>query len=312
MIHARRAGPVLAVALWTLATATNAAEVRGTLTSAGSDTASALVTRWASAFRERHPLARIQIQAAGSGSAPIALLEGAADLGPMSRPMTKAEEDAFARRFGYPPLRVTIAHDAIAVFVHPDNPVAALTLAQVDAIFSSDRRCGAGTGVRDWRSLGGRDLAVLAVGRDTGSGTHELFREVALCDGRYRPDVVAWPGNGAVVAAVAAHPQAIGYAGLGYVNARVKPLAIARDAQEPAVAPAADAIVSGRYPLARPILIYVNRPPGAGLPALPAAFVDFALSDAGQQLVRHEGFIPLTEDERRAQRAALHSADTPP
>jgi phosphate transport system substrate-binding protein len=300
----------LALALSTGA-ASGADSSSGTLTSVGSDTASALMTRWAAGFQRSHPRARIQAQGSGSASAPIALIEGAADLGPMSRPMNAHEEAAFRARFGYPPTGFVVAHDAIAVFVHPDNPRSRITLAELDAIYSSTLTCGAARAVRQWAGLDAQSTApamqlpILATGRDNGSGTHELFREIALCGGRYRPEVIAWPGNGAVVATVAHNPEAIGYAGIGYVNGLVKTLAVARDAADVATPPDAQTIVSGRYPLARTIHVYVNQRPHRPLAPLPRAFIAYILSDEGQQLVRHEGFMPLEADEAREQRALL-------
>jgi phosphate transport system substrate-binding protein len=290
--------------------------LRGSLTSVGSDTASALVTRWAAAFQAQHPQVRVQVQATGSASAPIALTAGAADLGSMSRPMSAAELAAFAARHGHAPTRVMIAHDAIAVFVHPDNPLASVTLAELDAIYSATRRCGAPQPIRRWRDLAADAdtafgaLPLLASGRNSGSGTWELFRETALCGGEYRPEMIAWPGNGAVVATVATNREAIGYAGLGYVNGLVKPLALAPRAGEAAVAPEPANVADGRYPLARALYLYVNRPPGRALAPLPAAFLAYALSAEGQALVRLEGFLPLTEAERAAQRAVLERDST--
>jgi phosphate transport system substrate-binding protein len=303
---------VLCLALTLAANTANALDsASGTLTSVGSDTASALITRWAAGFQARYPTARIQAQGSGSASAPIALIEGAADLGPMSRPMNAREQAGFRARFGYAPTGFVVAHDAIAVFVHPDNPHSRITLAELDAIYSSTLACRAGKPVRRWSELNAPKSApamqvpILATGRDGGSGTHELFREIALCDGRYRPEVVAWPGNGAVVATVARNPEAIGYAGLGYVNGLVKTLAVARDTADAAILPDARTVVSGQYPLARAIIVYVNRRPHQPLAPLPRAFIAYILSDEGQQLVRHEGFTPLDAQEVREQRASL-------
>ena len=283
----------------------------GSLTSTGSDTASALLARWAAAFHAAHADARIQIQAAGSASAPIALTQGATDIGSMSRPMNARERGDFSERYGYAPTQLIVARDAIVVFVHPDNPLSRITLAQIDAIYSATRRCGATQPIRAWRDLADdasgafATLAVLATGRNASSGTYELFRELALCDGDYRPQIIAWPGNGAIVATVATNREAIGYAGVGYVNGLVKPLAIAKEAGETAVAPDLANITSGRYPLVRALYVYVNRAPGHALSSLPSAFLAFALSDEGQALVQQEGFVPLTAEERRAQRAIL-------
>ena len=292
------------------AVAAQAQDVRltGSLTTVGSDTASALMTHWAAAFRARHPAVRIQVQAAGSASTPIALIEGAADLGTMSRPMDAAEIGAFRARFGYAPTRFTIAHDAIAVFVHPDNPLDRITLPQLDAIYSTTNRCGYEGPILRWSDLGvtgSGDLALLASGRDSSSGTHALFREIALCEGRYQPRVIAWPGNGAVVATVSIYPEAIGYAGLGYVNGLVKPLSLARHAGGEAIPPTPANIANGRYPLARALYVYMNRRPREAPAGLPAAFVAYMLSDEAQALAPREGLVSLTMDERRAQRLQL-------
>jgi phosphate transport system substrate-binding protein len=288
-----------------------AAELAGGLTCVGSDSASSLVTRWATAFRMKHPQARIQMQASGSASAPLALTQGAADIGSMSRPMNTREEADFHARFGYAPTRLVIARDAIVVFVHPDNPVRRITIADLDAVYSSTLRCGAPAPIRRWLDLDAKVQgiltmkSILAVGRDASSGTHELFRESALCGGEFRADVIAWPGNGAIVGTVAGNREAIGYAAVGYVNGLVRPLALARKHDDPGIMPDAKSVTDGSYPLARDLYFYVNRPPLRALADLPKAFIDYALSDEGQALVRQEGFVPLVADERRAQRSII-------
>lgn len=299
------------LALACVAGPAGAAPLSGSLTSVGSDTASVLIAGWAVDFQAAHPGVRVQVQASGSASAPIALIEGAADIGTMSRAMDADELAAFERRHGHPPLALIVAHDAIAVFVHPDNPRARITLAELDAIYSADHRCGGASAARRWDALAAPagapadGLPILAIGRDTGSGTHGLFRELVLCGGKYQPEVIAWPGNGAVVAAVASNREAIGYAGAGYVNGLVRTLAVARDAAGEATLPDEHAITSGRYPLSRALYVYVNRAPGEPMARLPAAFLAHALTDAAQARVRGEGFVPLTAAERLAQRALL-------
>ena len=283
----------------------------GTLTSVGSDTASTLVAAWSIEFQTRHPGVRVQVQASGSASAPVALLEGAADLGPMSRAMDANERSAFERRGRALPLGLLVAHDAIAVFVHPDNPRTQMTLGELDAIYSVERRCGAASALRHWGdgaplSADSRPaLPILAVGRDTGSGTHALFRELALCGGTYQPAVIAWPGNGAVVASVAGNPEAIGYAGAAYPNGLVRVLAIAADHEAPALRPDESAVSSGRYPLSRGLHVYVNRNADGRPGKLAEAFLDYALSDEAQAGARRAGFVPLSASERMAQRALL-------
>ncbi len=283
----------------------SAANLSGTLTIVGSDTLSTLVLRWTEAFRARHPEVLIQLQTPGSASAPIALLEGAADIGAMSRPMNDGEERAFAQRYGYAPTRIAVAHDAIVVFVHPDNPLTKITRRQLDAIYSDTLRCGASKSITRWNDLGvdpaPRTKRILATGRNSASGTHEFFREEALCGGEYRADVVVWPGHGATVAAVAGNREAIGYAGIGYVDGLVKPLAFAPEDDAPAVAPVMENVMNGDYALARPLYLYVNRPPDRTPAPLPTAFLEYVLSDDAQMLVTQEGFLPLPQDERERQ-----------
>ena len=289
----------------------------GTLTIVGSDTLATLVLRWTEAFRSGHPHVLTQVQTPGSASAPIALLEGAADIGAMSRPMDAEEQHAFAQRFGYAPTPIVVAHDAIVVFVHPDNPLAAITRKQLDAIFSDTLRCGAPAPITRWGELGiGLDpnLAashILTTGRNDASGTNEFFREQALCGGEYRPDVVVWPGHGATVAAVAGNREAIGYAGIGFVNGLVKPLAFAPADDTAPVAPVMENVMNGDYALARPLYLYVNRPPDRGPAALPAAFLAYVLSDDAQALVAQEGFLPLAGAERETQVRLIRATMTP-
>jgi len=307
----------LAATLLPIATSAGAATadpIAGPLTIVGSDTISALVLRWSDAFRRQHPDVRVQIQAPGSASAPIALLEGAADIGMMSRPMSADEAQAFERRFGYAATRIAVAHDAIVVFVNPENPLETVTRQQLDAIYSSTLRCGGGPSVTDWNALGASgepDLPILATGRNSASGTSEFFREIALCGGDYRPDVVVWPGHGATVAAVAANREAIGYAGIGYVNGLVKPLAYAPDAHAPAVAPVMANVMNGDYALSRRLYLYVNQPPDRAPAALPAAFLGYVLSERAQALIAEEGFLPLAPAEREAETHLIRATMTP-
>jgi len=298
-----------AVLLFACAAASAETDLSGTLTSVGSDTASALITRWAGAFQALHPQVRVQVQAVGSASAPAALSGGGADLGSMSRPMNADELATFQARYGYAPAHIVIAHDAIAVFVHPDNPLRRITLAELDAIYSAHRHCGQPEPIRHWSDLAvdmpANANALLASGRNSASGTYEMFRASVLCGGDYRADVVAWPGNGAVIATVATNREAIGYAGAGYLNGLVKPLALARDAGDPGTLPDSASVTDGRYPLARASYIYFNRAPGRALAALPAAFLAYVLSDEGQALARQEGFLALDPTERAAQRTQL-------
>ncbi|HVJ61630.1 MAG TPA: PstS family phosphate ABC transporter substrate-binding protein [Tahibacter sp.] len=279
-----------------------------TLTSVGSDSLGNLMLRWMQAYRMQHPDLRIQLQTPGSAGAPLALAGGAADLGPMSRAMSDAEEAAYRERRGGEPGRIRIALDAIAVFVHPDNPLSVVDRRQLDAIWSSSRRCGTSAGIERWSDIGIDDTIALArrpllrTGRNTASGTFEFFRDYALCGGDYRDDVVQFPGAGAIVAAVAAQPHAIGVAGFGNVNGLVKTLAVAATPDGPAVKPTPETVATGRYPLSRPLYLYFNRGPDGKAQAAAAGFLRFVLSDEAQALVLQQGFVALPPAELAAQR----------
>jgi phosphate transport system substrate-binding protein len=232
----------------------------------------------------------------------------------MSRPMSEDESQTFQRRFGYAPTRVAVAHDAIVVFVNPDNPLKTITRRQLDAIYSSTFRCGAAAAVTRWNALGppGEPAAhILATGRNSASGTSEFFREIALCGGDYRPDVVVWPGHGATVAAVAGNREAIGYAGIGYVNGLVKALAYAPDDNAAAVAPVMENVMNGDYALSRLLYLYVNQPPDRAPAPLPAAFLSYVLSAGAQALIAEEGFLPLSPAEREAETHLIRATMTP-
>src|SRR5436309_2731546 len=127
--------------------------VSGNLNSIGSDTLNNLMTLWAEGFKALYPNVNVQIEGKGSATAPPALIEGTAQLGPMSRPMKQEELDAFEKKYGYKPTEIKVSVDALAVFVPKDNPVKGLTLTQVDSIFSSTRKRG-GQDATTWDQAG--------------------------------------------------------------------------------------------------------------------------------------------------------------
>ncbi len=278
------------------------ANVAGKLSSVGSDTLANLMTLWAEAFREQHPAVSVQIQAAGSSTAPPALVEGASNFGPMSRAMKEGEIRAFRERFGYEPTRISVAIDALAVFVHRSNPVAktGMSLQEVDAIFSRTRSCGANEDVLRWGQIDSleknrrwRGRSIQLFGRNSVSGTYGYFKKVALCKGDFKSQVNEQPGSASVVQSVASSRNAVGYSGLGYVTAGVVAVPVSEEPGQPVVAPTAQSAASGDYPLARHLYIYVNQRPGQKLGALQSAFLTFVLSDEGQAIVAKDGYVPL-------------------
>lgn len=270
--------------------------VDGALISIGSDTFANLITLWAQSFRELHPGVTVQVQAPGSSTAPTALAQGTANLGPMSRRMKAGELEVFERRFGYRPTAVRVAIDALAVYVHKDNPLTELSLDQIDALFSVNRRCGLDQQIQRWGDLGltgswaRRPIALF--GRNSVSGTYGYFKQVALCSGDFRATVNEQPGSASVVQAIGSTLGAIGFSGIGYDTTAVRPLALA-EGDEPAVLPTALAARSGDYPLTRYLYFYVNRPPDGRSVTTEIEFLRFVLSREGQSIVAKDGYIPL-------------------
>lgn len=274
-----------------------ASGISGNLSSVGSDTLANLMTLWAEEFNRNYPNVNIQIQAAGSSTAPPALTEGTSNIGPMSRKMKDDEIDAFESKFGYKPTAVPVAIDALAVFVNKDNPIKGLTLAQVDAIFSPTRKCGYEKDITTWGEAGldgswqGKPLQLY--GRNSVSGTYGFFKEKALCKGDFKDNVNEQPGSASVVQAVTTSVNGIGYSGMGYTTSGVRSVPLAKDAGKAFIDATPENTLSGTYPLARYLYVYVNKKPNQPLAPLENEFMKMVLSKEGQQAVIKDGYIPL-------------------
>ena len=274
---------------------TKGAGVSGNLSSIGSDSLANLMTLWAEEYKKQYPSVNIQIQAAGSSTAPPALTEGTANLGPMSREMKDVELQAFEAKYGYKPTAVPVAVDALAVFVHKDNPIKSLDMAQVDGIFSANRLCG-GSNIKTWGDVGltgeWADKPIQLFGRNSVSGTYGYFKETALCKGDFRGNVNEQPGSASVVQSVSQSLNGIGYSGIGYKTASVKAVPLSKKGGEAFEANEVNAL-AGKFPLARFFFVYVNKAPNKPLAPLEAEFLKMVLSQQGQQVVAKDGYIPL-------------------
>lgn len=264
--------------------------VSGTIKSIGSDTMNNLMTLWGEEFRKFYPNAKIEIEGKGSSTAPPALIEGQAQMGPMSRPMKSSEVDKFEAAFGHKPVGLRSAVDALAVYVHKDCPLESLTLDQVRKIFSVDgpEMTWGDIGVTDARFA---SKPISLYGRNSASGTYGFFKEVALGNKDYKPSVKEQPGSSAVVQGVAKDLFAMGYSGIGYKTADVKAIKLASGG--PAFAPDAEHCYSGDYPLARYLYVYINHAPGSTMDPLRAEFIKLMFSKAGQEVVIKDGYIPV-------------------
>jgi phosphate transport system substrate-binding protein len=281
-----------------LPTYTKTSGISGNLSSVGSDTLANMMTFWAEEFKRTYPSVNIQIQAAGSSTAPPALTEATSNLGPMSRKMKSREIEAFEKRFGYKPTAVRVAIDALAVFVHKDNPIKGLRIDEVDAIFSSNRKCGGTKSADRWSDLGlsgawsGKDIQLY--GRNSVSGTYGYFKKKALCKGDFKNTVNEQPGSASVVQSISASLNSIGYSGIGYKTSGVRALPLSKKGGEFVEANMKNAI-AGKYPLSRYLLVYVNKHPNKPLAPMEVEFLKMVLSKTGQEIVAKDGYIPLPE-----------------
>ena len=272
--------------------------VAGTLSSIGSDTLANLMTFWAEAFEKEYPNVNIQVQASGSSTAPPALTLGVSNFGPMSRKMKDKEIESFEERFGYKPLAVRVAIDALAIFVNKDNPLESLTIEQIDAIFSFTRRCGGRTDIRKWGDLGlsgsWAQRPIQLYGRNSVSGTYGYFKQVALCSGDFKNNVNEQPGSASVVQSVTTSLNGVGYSGVGYVTSGVRAVPLSEVEGDEPVEVTLENAANGTYPLYRYLFIYVNKRPDTTLNPLEHEFLKLVLSKTGQNVVAKDGYVPLS------------------
>lgn len=285
--------------------------VAGKITSVGSDTLANLMTLWSQEFKHLYPDVKFQIQASGSSTAPPALTEGTATIGPMSRELKPSEIQAFIRAHGYPPTVIQVALDAIAIFVERRNPLPGLTLSEVDAIFSATRFCGGEEAISHWSQLGvdnyGQGAPIRLFSRNSVSGTYGLFKIMALCDGDFTKTVNEQPGSASVVLSVASSKGGMGYAAYGYKTAGVRALPLGENAAQ-FIPLNVETVREQQYPFTRFLYLVINKSPDEPLPTLVREFLTFVLSDTGQKLVARDGYFPIKETLLLRQRRQLLGA----
>ena len=236
-----------------------------------------------------HPDVSIAVSGPGSGAGIAALINGTTDICQASRTIKTTEIDQ-ARDNGVEPYEIQVAFDALSVVVSPANPVPELTIAQLSAIYTGN--------ITNWKEVGGNDAPIVALSRDTNSGTHVFFKEhVVQMKGlasedkslEYGPKVLLLPSTEEGASEVAKNPNSIFYPGLGYVTDAVKPLAIKNTAGDAGILPSVATAMDGTYPIARPLLYYTNNTPDGVI----NAFIDYCLSTEGQTKVIEVGYVPL-------------------
>jgi len=255
----------------------------------GSDTIVNLALAWAEAYIAQYPEVRISVTGGGSGTGIAALINGTVDIANASRTI-KAEEVAAAEANGVTPVEHVIARDAIAIVIHPDNPVDQLTIGQISDVYSGV--------ITNWSQVGGEDRPIVLLSRESNSGTHVYFLEQVVRRGDkedetlFSTDTLLLPSSEGISAEVRQNPNAIGYDGLGYVTPDQKVVAVARDPAGPYVLPAVESVNDGAYPIARDLYMYT-----AGEPAgLVAVYLDWIVGDEAQAIVAELGFVPLGGD----------------
>jgi phosphate transport system substrate-binding protein len=283
--------------------------VSGNIKSIGSDTMNNLMTLWSEGFQAMYPNVQPEIEGKGSSTAPPALIEGTANFGPMSREMKAKEIDEFEKAYGYKPTALPTSIDMLAVYVHKDNPIRGLTLPQVDAMFSKGRLGGHGQDIRTWGDAGLEGpwarQPISLYGRNSASGTYGFFKDNALFKGDYKDSVKEQPGSSSVVQGVATDKYGVGYSGIGYNTADVRPVPLAMDASSDLVPATPENAYTGDYPLARFLYVYVNKDPNKELDPLRREFLRYVFSYEGQRDVVKAGYYPVTGDIAKEALAAI-------
>jgi phosphate transport system substrate-binding protein len=272
----------------------DAGPARTVIQNKGSDTMVNVAQVWAEEFRKVAPDIEVEVSGGGSGVGIAALIRGTVDIANSSRDLKPSEAEQAIKNTGKAPVAFTVGYDALAVYVHRDNPIEEITLEQLADIYAEGGR------TTRWSQLGVtipgvRDDTIVRVSRQSSSGTYEFFREHALGNRDFRLGSRDLNGSKEVVELVAATPTAIGYSGMGYATPAVKMLKVAPAAGAPAVAPTVAAVHDRSYPLARALHLYtLGEPQGAV-----KRYIDWILSDAGQKIVEESGYVPVPPEQRR-------------
>jgi phosphate transport system substrate-binding protein len=261
------------------------AQAARTIQNTGSDTLVNLALAWAENYAGAHPDVRISVTGGGSGTGIAALINKTVDIANASRAMKK-EEIAAAQKNGVDPKEFTVARDAIAVVVHPSNPVQGLTIPQLADIYTGK--------IKNWKEVGGADLPIVLLSRESNSGTYVYFLENVVRQGKksdlmFSPDTLLMPSSEGISNEVRQNPNAIGYDGLGYVTDDQKVLAVAKDATSSHVLPSVDTVNDNTYPISRPLYMYTAGEPQGEV----AVYLNWILSPEGQAVVPTLGFVPL-------------------
>ena len=256
-----------------------AAPREGTLLLEGSTTVGPIGDAFAQAFKKMYPNVSITVNKTGSGNGAAALVDGRCDIAMMSRFMKDKEyTQAVTGSKPFLPVAHAIAMDGVCVIVYPSNPVKALTREQVRAIYNGK--------ITNWKDLGGPNMGIVPISRDTSSGTYETFEGLVMNKEKMASNVEYVNSNPQAHSRVKSTPGAIGYVGLGFLDSNVRALEI------DGVMPTRSSIAKGVYPVSRPLFLFTNGYPELG--SLLYEFCTFYLTEQGQEIIEAKGFVPVT------------------
>jgi phosphate transport system substrate-binding protein len=260
---------------------------RTTLQMKGSDTMVNLAQAWAEAYVHADTAVDLEVSGGGSGVGIAALIRGTIDLASASRNMKPEEVEQARAHTGKQPKEFVVGYDALAIYVHRENPIETISIEQLARIYEENST------VSKWSQIGvvldGGDDEVVRISRQSSSGTYEFFREHVLNNRDFMLGSRDMNGSKEVVELVGHTKTAIGYSGMGYATDDIKMLRVTSEDGKPAAAPSIENVHNKSYPLARPLLVYtLGEPEGAT-----KRFIDWILSDEGQRLVEESGYVPV-------------------
>lgn len=252
----------------------------------GSDTIVNLIQVWAERFVADKPNMNVGVTGGGSGTGFAALMNNTCDIAMSSREIEPKERE-LAESKGVEPVEFIVGLDGLAILINKNNPVNDLTIEQLRDIFMAK--------ITNWQEVGGENRRIVILSRESNSGTHMFFKEHVLRHGdknskaEFAPQALLMPSSQAIYDEVYQNPNALGYVGMGFINSGVKAVSVAVDAKSEYVYPTPDNVMSGKYPISRPLYLYTNGRPSGKI----KEFIDYALSDEGQKIVLETDFVPL-------------------
>lgn len=280
---------LIASVLLTITTiAVTSAQARMVIQNKGSDTLVNVAQAWAEAYQEVEPEVAIAVSGGGSGTGIAAMINGTVDLANSSRKM-KGKEIALAEERGQQPVEHVVGYDALAIFVHPDNPADTISMAQLKDIYAREGKA------KKWSDLGitvpgCESDEIVVVSRQNNSGTYAYFREAVLGKSKYRSGTLDMHGSKDVVDLVEKTPCAIGYSGLAYATDHIKMACVETPDSDTCVVPSVATAVDRSYPIARPLFMYTNGEPEGAI----KTYLDWIMSDTGQCIILNKGYAPAT------------------